>query len=137
MNSANRIYFCRKASSHSREVMYTYSRHVSFFFAHLSYCIPANSHASCARVSRTKDIDLTHQGQFLTPDSQLRTSCSKKLHFISDLFCIISLLLIAIAKAFKGRRNIAGHFRQRSEIFGSGSDVFGNPGHDETKILRV
>ena len=24
----------------------------------------------------TKDIDLTHQGQFLTPDSQIRTNCS-------------------------------------------------------------
>ena len=40
-------------------------------------------------------------------------------------------------------RNILGHFRQSSEvfgksseIFGSGLDVFGNPGHDETKISR-
>ena len=24
----------------------------------------------------TKDIDLTHQGQFLTPDKQIRTNCS-------------------------------------------------------------
>ena len=31
-----------------------------------------------ARVSRlwTKDIDLMHQGQFLTPDSQIQTDCS-------------------------------------------------------------
>ena len=35
-----------------------------------------------ARVSRlqTKDIDLTHQGQFLTPDSQIWASCSLPHH---------------------------------------------------------
>ena len=40
---------------------------------------------------------------------------------------------IRTSKAFKGRRNIVVHFRQRSEVFGksseifvSGSDVFGN-----------
>ena len=64
------------------------------------------------------------------------------------------LLFITIAKSFKclqsvrsvheGRRNIFEHFRQRSlrEIVGNLRKwllrcVFGNPGHDETKISRI
>ena len=42
----------------------------------MSLCPPTLTYY--ARVSRlwTKDIDLTHQGQFLTPDSQIETICS-------------------------------------------------------------
>ena len=44
-----------------------------------------------ARVSRlwTKDIDLTHQGQFLTPDSQIQTNCSLT-HKLRVLFCVLT-----------------------------------------------
>ena len=44
----------------------------------------------------------------------------KKLHFISDLLCIISLLLITIAKALKCLQSVRIVSVQRS------SDIFGN-----------
>ena len=68
----------------------------------------------------TKDIDPTHQGQFLTPDSQIRTNCS--WHMMTLTF----------------------NFRQRSEVFGNWSEIFGsrrhvsgNLGHDKVKISRI
>ena len=74
---------------------------------------------------QSKDIDLAHRGQFLTPDSQIRTSCyKKKLHFISDLLCIIYLLFIFalsnVYNPFESCSNVVGislELRQRSEIF--------------------
>ena len=63
--------------------------------------LPTLTHYAWVSRLQTKDIDLMHQRQFLTPGSQIRTSHSKnKFHFISDLLCIIPLLFITIAKAF-------------------------------------
>ena len=46
--------------------------------------------------------------------------CSKVVGISSDIF-----------------GNVRKYSEKSSEIFGSGSDVCGNPGHDETKISRV
>ena len=57
---------------HIRSFGYIFWRAIFIFV----YQLPTLTH--CAWVSRlwTKDVDLTHQGQFLTPDSQIRTNCS-------------------------------------------------------------
>ena len=114
------------------------------------YSIPAKSHACGLKtaISCIKD-------NFSRLTQKSGRVVLKKLHFISDLLCIISLPFITIAKAFKCLQcvwilsvqrssNIFGHSRQRSEvfvksseIFGSGSDVFGNPAHDEAKMSRI
>ena len=47
---------------------------------------------------------------------RLNRKCSKVVGISSDIF---------------------SNFRKSSEIFESGSDIFGNPDHDETKISRV
>ena len=48
-------------------------------FGLMGYWLKAHSgwRNNCEIVSRlqTKDIDLMHQGQFLTPDSQIQTCC--------------------------------------------------------------
>ena len=84
----------------------------------------------------TRDINITHQGQFLTHGWQIRTSSVvlKKLRFISDLLCIISLLFITIAKVFKCLQSVWIVSVQRSSeycrlfltTFGSLRNIFGN-----------
>ena len=76
----------------------------------------------------------------------------KTLDFISDLLSIISLLFVTIANTFKCLQSVWIESVQRSseylqtfsvmfgslwKIVGSGSDVFGDPGHDETKISCI
>ena len=52
--------------------------------------------------------------------------------------------LLSSLKVLKRLRNIYGHFRQRSEVFGKLSEIFGsrrgvseNSGHDKVKITRI
>ena len=53
-------------------------------------------------------------------------SVLKKLHFISDLFCIISLLfIVTIAKAFKHLQSVR-MVLTCSKVVGISSDIFGN-----------
>ena len=114
--------------------------------------LPTLTHYAWVSRLRTKDIDLT-------PDSQIRTSCSKKtsfhFRFAMYYFFALSVLFTTITKAFKCLQSVRivsvqrsweylrtfsvtfGSLRKSSEIFGSGSDVFGNPGHDEKKISRI
>ena len=40
------------------------------------YCTPDGSHAVCVSLTPVEDIDLMHQGQFLSPDLQIQTNCS-------------------------------------------------------------
>ena len=123
----------------------------NFLFPFSSTCqlsgIICESHACGLKTSISRIEDnfscLTHKS---------RRVVLKKLHFISDFLCIISLLFITIAKAFKCLQSFrivsvqrsskylwtfSVTFRKTSEIFGSGSDVFRNPGHDETKISCI
>ena len=41
------------------------------------------------------------------------------------------LLLKSILEVLKGGRNIFRHFRQRLEVFGKSSEMFGNSGNDQ------
>ena len=103
------------------------------------------------------EINFTHQGQFLTPYSQIRTNRSLDMTnsensiqkgfkwLLCVLFCVpmkskhakIFVLLVA-SEVLKRLRNISGHFRQRSEVFesseilGSHEDVSGDPGQSHT-----
>ena len=44
--------------------------------ARVQHCTPLSQSKLIPSEYWTKDIDPTHQGQFLTPDSQIRTNCS-------------------------------------------------------------
>ena len=70
--------------------------------------------------------------------------------FDGVLFCVLTKLKYAKIAVFKitsevlkRLRNICGHFRQRSEVFGKSSEicgssrnVSGNAGHDKGKIEK-
>ena len=82
-----------------------------------------------------------HLGQFLTPDSQIRTSCSKNPSFHFRLVMYYFFAPYNNRKSFKlsticSNRKCSKVVGTSSEIFGSGSDVFRNPGHNETRISR-
>ena len=88
-----------------------------------SIYLPTLTHNAWVSRLQTKDIDLTHRGQFLTPDSNPDELFLKNL--ISFQICyIISSLFIAIPKAFKSLQSVPNH--QCSKVVGISSDIFGN-----------
>ena len=84
--------------------------------------IPANSHA----VSRlqTKDIDLTHQGQFLMPDSQSGTSCTEKTSFHFRFAVYYFFALCNNRKSFQTSTTRSN--RKCLKVVGISLDIFGN-----------
>ena len=54
---------------------------LSGIIKHMVIYLPTLTHYAWVSRLGTKDIDLMHQEQFLTPDSQIRTSCSKNTSF--------------------------------------------------------
>ena len=70
------------------------------------------------------------------PDSQIwMSNVLKKLHFISEaLKCPQSVRIVSVQRSSEYRRTLPKVSGKSSQIIGSGSDVFQNPGHDETKI---
>ena len=73
---------------------------------------------------RTKDIDLTYRGQFLTPDSQIRTSCSKKTSFHFRFVMYYFFALCNNCKSFE--MSTIRSNPKCSKIVGISSDIFGN-----------
>ena len=119
--------------------------------------LPTLMHYAWIPCLRAKNIDLTHQGQFLMPDSQIWTSCSLAHDKNSMKFppcqkgalcwlCVLTLSqhtkiifhvsvciwIWGTGNHFVGKSlDIFGKrsdiFGKSSEIFGSGCYVFGNP----------
>ena len=79
-----------------------------------------------ARVSRlrTKDIDLTHQGQFLTLDSQIRMSCSKNTSFHFRFVMYHFFALYNNRKSFQ--MSTIRSNRKCSKVVRISSHIFGN-----------
>ena len=75
---------------------------------------------------QTKDIDLMHQAQFLTPDSQIRTSCSKKSLFHIRFVIYHFFALYNNHKSFK--TSTIRLKRKCSKVVRISSDIFGNIG---------
>lgn len=85
---------------------------------------------------QTKDIDLKHQGQVVTLESLKsgRIISRKSLNFNRTHWHVAFEIA---SDVLKGRRNIFGSFRQRSEVFGTSSEMFGNSGRDKKKTSRI
>ena len=86
--------------------------------------LPTLTHYTWVSRLRTKDIDLTHQGQFLTPDSQIRTSCSKKTLFHFRFLMYYFFPLYKNHKSFQ--MSTIRSNRKCSKVVGISSDIFGN-----------
>ena len=78
------------------------------------------------RVSRlgNRDIDLTHQGQFLTPDSQIWTSCSKKTSFYFRFVMYYFFAPYNNRKSFQMSTTRLN--RKCSKVVGISLSIFGN-----------
>ena len=100
----------------------------------------------------TIDINLTHQGQFLTPDSLIQTSCSEKTSFHFRFVRYYFFALYNNRKSFqmptiRSNRKYLEYLQPFSAMFESLRKIvwnlrkwlrrFGNPGHDETKIPHI
>ena len=91
---------------------------------HAILYLPTLTHYAWVSRLRTKDIDLTHQGQFLTPDSQIWASCSKKtsLHFR-----FVTFYFFAPYNSRKSFKMSTIHLNRKcSKVVGISSDIFGN-----------
>ena len=85
--------------------------------------LPTLKHYAWVSHLGTRDIDLTHQGQFLTPDSQIRTSWC----FISFHFRFVMYYFFA---PYNNRKSIQMSIirlnRKCSKVVRISSDIFGN-----------
>ena len=113
--------------------------------------LPTLTHYAWVSYLLTKDINLTHQGQLLTPDSQIRTSCSKNtsFHFRFVMYYFFPLIynnresfqmsIIRLnwkcSKVVRISSDIVGNVRKSMEMARMFSENY--PSHDETKISRV
>ena len=109
---------CNSHSIHKFTNLYLFQTHclwskrVSIYYTCQLSCIMRESHACGLKTSISNIEDnfsgLTHKyGRVVL----------KKLHFISDLLCIISLLFITIAKAFKCLKSVQIVSVQRSSEY--------------------
>ena len=105
------------ANRNSKRICVTATKHG----AHNRVYLPTLRHYAWVSRLRTKDINLTHRGQFLTPDSQIRTSCSLTHNYDWKPFGL----------------NIFGNVRTSSGNLRKWLLLFGNPSHDETKISHI
>ena len=92
----------------------------------LNLYLPTLAHYAWVSRLQTKDINLTHQGQFLFLTHKSGRAVLKRLHFISDLLLLLFFALYNNCKAFMStiRSNrIQGNIRKSSENRRKSSEV--------------
>ena len=86
--------------------------------------LPTLMHYTWVSCLRTKDIELTHQGQYLTPDSQIRTVVLKKTSFHFRFVMYHFFALYNKRKSFQ-MSTIRSNCKC-SKVIGISSDIFCN-----------